>query len=80
MSVKFYTTSVSFVAFSILSCNFFIAGDRNKPMSLNQLTQCCKGSGVSKSIFFWCFWGESKITLLSANFISLEVGLTLSNP
>ncbi len=77
---ELYTTSVSFVAFSILSWIFVVAGDRNKPVSLNQLTLCCKGSGVSKSIFWGGFWGESKITLLSANFKRLEVGLTSSNP
>ncbi len=58
---------------------FVVASDRNKPVSLNRLTLCCKGSGVSKRIFFWGFWGESKITYLSANLKRLEVGLTSSN-
>ncbi len=45
---ELYTTSVNFVAFSILSY-FFFAGDRNKPMSLNWLMLYCKWSRVSKS-------------------------------
>jgi hypothetical protein len=77
---EFYTFSVNFVAFSILSRFFVVAGDRNKPLSLNQLMLCCKGPGVSKSNFWGGFWGESKITLLSANFKRLEVGLTSPNP
>jgi hypothetical protein len=56
-----------------------VTGDKNIPVSLNQLTLCCKGSGVSKRFFFWGFWGESIITLLSANLKRLEVGLTSSN-
>jgi hypothetical protein len=36
-----------------------VAGaDRNKPVSLNQLRLCCKGSGVSKSIFWGGFLGS----------------------
>ncbi len=49
---ELYITSDNFVAFSILSWNSFFAGDRNKPVSFNQLRLWCKGSGVSNSIFY----------------------------